>query len=119
MKNIRIERLNDSFQEDISKIIAQEVKDDDLKFITITEVQASSDLGYAKVYFTSLQDNKREEITKKLNKASSFIRKNLAPKYDILKIPELNFIYDTSLEYGKHIDELIDKISEEDNEKQD
>ena len=113
MKNIRIERLNDAFQEEISKIIATEVKDDDIKFVTITEVDASTDLSYAKVYFTCLEDNKREKITEALNKASSFIRKCLTPRFDTLKIPELTFIYDNSLEYGKHIDELIDKIHEE------
>ena len=52
-------------------------------------------------------------ITESLNKASSFIRKCLAPKFDILKVPELRFVYDTSLEYGKHIDDIIDKIHEE------
>ena len=113
MKNIRIERLNDAFQEGISKIIATEVKDDDIKFVTITEVDASTDLSYAKVYFTCLEDNKREKITEALNGAASFIRKCLAPRFDTLKIPELTFIYDNSLEYGKHIDELIDKIHEE------
>ncbi len=113
MKNIRIERLNDSFQEEISRIIMTEVKDEKLKFVTITEVNASTDLGYAKVYFTCLDDKHREEITNSLNKAAPFIRKCLAPKYDILKVPELTFIYDNSLEYGKHIDEIIDKIENE------
>ena len=113
MKNIRIERLNDAFQEEIMKIILEEVKDEKLKFVTITEVDTTTDLSYAKVYFTCLQDDKRDEIINSLNKAAPFIRKCLAPKFDILKVPELSFIYDTSLEYGKHIDEIIDKLNEE------
>ena len=113
MKNIRIERLNDAFQEEIARIILEEVKDEKLKFITITEVNISNDLSYAKVYFTCLEDNKKDEITNSLNKAAPFIRKCLAPKFDILKTPELRFIYDNSLEYGKHIDEIIDKLNEE------
>ncbi len=113
MKNIRIERLNDAFQEEIMKIILEEIKDEKLKFVTITEVSTSSDLSYAKVYFTCLQDDKREEITEALNKASPFIRKCIAPKFDILKVPEFKFVYDTSLEYGKHIDEIIEKINED------
>ena len=115
MKNIRIERLNDAFQEEIMQIILEEVKDEKLKFVTITEVKTSSDLSYAKVYFTCLQDDKREEITESLNKAAPFIRKCLAPRFDILKTPELKFIYDNSLEYGKHIDEIIDEINEKKN----
>ena len=118
MKNIRIERLNDAFQEEIMKIILEEVKDEKLKFVTITEVNTSSDLSYAKVYFTCLQDDKRDEITSSLNKAAPFIRKCFAPKFDILKTPELHFVYDTSLEYGKHIDEIIDKINEEEKNKE-
>ncbi len=118
MQNIRIERLNDAFQEEIMKIILEEVKDEKLKFVTITEVNTSSDLSYAKVYFTCLQDDKRDEITSSLNKAAPFIRKCLAPKFDILKTPELHFVYNTSLEYGKHIDEIIDKINEEEKNKE-
>ncbi len=113
MKNIRIEKLNDAFQEEIMKIIFEEVKDEKLKFVTITEVNTSSDLSYAKVYFTCLQDDKRDEITESLNKAAPFIRKCLAPRFDILKTPELHFLYDNSIEYGKHIDEIIDKLNED------
>ena len=113
MKNIRIERLNDAFQEEISRILLEEIKNENLKFVTITEVDTTNDLSYAKVYFTCLPDNKREIITKELNKAAPFIRKCLSSVFDILKTPELKFIYDTSIAYGEHIDELIEKIHEE------
>ena len=58
--SIRIERLNDQFQEVISEIIFKEVKDPELKFITITGCSISSDLSYCKVYYTTLKDNKDE-----------------------------------------------------------
>ena len=111
--SIKIDRINHSMIREISYILEREVKDQHIKFVTITDVRVTNDLSYAKVYFTCLEDNKREKITEALNKASSFIRKCLAPRFDTLKIPELTFIYDNSLEYGKHIDELIDKIHEE------
>lgn len=110
MKNIRLERLNDSFQEEISKIIMTEVNDELLKFVTITEVVSSQDLSHAKVYFTALPDNKKEVILKKLNTAAPFIRKCLAPRFDTLKIPELKFIYDTTEQYSKHIEQIIEDI---------
>ncbi len=110
---LKAERAASDIQKELGNIIFLEAKDVDFKNVTITAVDVSNDLSYAKVYFTCLQDDKREEITEALNKASPFIRKCIAPKFDILKVPEFKFVYDTSLEYGKHIDEIIDKIHEE------
>ena len=51
MANIKIERLNHAFQEEISMILMTEIKDDDIKFVTITGVDTTSDLSFAKVYY--------------------------------------------------------------------
>ena len=59
--SIKLERLGNIFVEAISKVIHEEVKDDDIKFVTITAVDISSDLSYAKVYFTNLIDADREK----------------------------------------------------------
>ena len=110
MKNIRIERLNDAFQEEIMKIILEEVKDEKLKFVTITEVNTSSDLSYAKVYFTTLGD--KQETLKALKSAKGFIRNELKEKVELRNIPELEFVYDESIEYGQRIEEKIKEIHE-------
>ena len=52
MENIKIERLNHAFQEEISMILMTEIKDEDIKFVTITGVDTTSDLSFAKVYYT-------------------------------------------------------------------
>lgn len=109
--SIKTERLGNIFVEEISKIISQEIKDEDIKFVTITYVQISSDLSYAKVYFTSLIDNKRKEITKALNKASKFIQRELCQRVEIRKMPELTFVYDESIEYGNKIEHIIKDIN--------
>lgn len=114
--SIKLERLGHIFIEEISKIIAEEVKDDEIKFVTITAVDISSDLSYAKVYFTTLIDSERENITKALNRASSFIRGKLCDVVEIRKMPELNFVYDTSIEYGQKIEKLLEDINEEEND---
>ena len=88
-------------------------KDEDINFVTITAVDISSDLSYAKVYFTNLIDKDREKVTKALNRASSFIRGKLFDKVEIRKMPELTFIYDESIEYGKKIEQIIETINEE------
>lgn len=115
MASIKIERLNHAFQEEISMILMTEIKDEDIKFITITGVETTSDLSYAKVYFTVLDDTKRKSTLEALNGAASFIRGKLAERVEVRHTPELKFIYDTSIEYGNHIDEIIDNINKEEN----
>ena len=114
MSNIRIERLNHTFMEEISKILMLEVKDEDISFVTITGVDITNDLSYAKVYFTVLDKNKKIDTLKALNNASHFIRGKLSEKVEIRHTPELKFIYDESIEYGEHIEEIIDSINEKD-----
>ena len=115
MANIKIERLNHAFQEEISMILMTEIKDEDIKFVTITGVDTTSDLSYAKVYFTVLDETKKETTLEALTSAASFIRSKLAERVEIRHTPELKFIYDTSIEYGNHIEEIIDSINKEEN----
>ena len=114
--SIKIERLNDQFQEVISEIIFKEVKDPDLKLITITGCSITSDLSMCKVYYTSLSDN-LDEIKKSLKNASSFIRGEISKRVEIRHTPELKFIYDQSIAYGQKIDKIIEKINNEEKEK--
>ena len=111
--SIKIERLNHTIQEEISKVLMMEVKDEDIKFVTITGVETTNDLSFAKVYYTVLNKDKLKEAEEALERASSFIRTKLANSIDIRHTPELKFIYDTSIAYGEHIEELIEKIKEE------
>ena len=112
MSNIRIERLNHTYQEEISMILMKEIKDEEIKFVTITGVEVTNDLSFAKVYYTVLDDNKKETTKLALEKASPFIRKQLASRIEIRHTPELRFIYDSTEDYGNHIDKIIDKIHE-------
>ena len=111
--SVKLDRLGHIFTEAISKIINEEVKDDDIKFVTITAVDITNDLSYAKVYFTNLIDTDREKVTKALNRASSFIRGKLFDEVEIRKMPELTFVYDESIEYGNKIEKIIDEIQKE------
>lgn len=113
--SIKLERLENSFVEEISSIIRNNIKDKNIEFVTITAAKISSDLSYAKIYFTTLNDSKRNDIIKALNKASSFIRSELCQKVNIRKMPELTFIYDESIEYGNKIEHIIEELKESDN----
>ena len=99
----------------ISEAISLKIKDRRLKTIIITEVNLSRDLGYAKIYSTSLnQDNQNKNNIDILNKASGFLRKEISNKLSIKKVPELTFIFDTKEEEANHINKLIDSAIEND-----
>ncbi len=111
MANVKIERLNHVFMQEISNILMTEIKDEDIKFVTVTGVDITSDLSYAKVYVTVFDEDKRKTTLEALNGASHFIRGKLSERVEIRHTPELKFIYDESIEYGNHIEEIIDKIN--------
>lgn len=111
--NIRIKRLNHAFMEEISMILMEEVRDEDLKFVTITGCDITNDLSYAKVYFTVLDKDKKEKVLEDINNAASFIRGKLSERIETRHTPELKFIYDDSIEYGEKIEKIIDKLHKE------
>ena len=113
MANVKIERLNHTFMEEISSILMTEIKDEDIKFVTITGVDITNDLSYAKVYFTVLDDTRKKETLDALNGASHFIRGKLSERIEIRHTPELKFLYDESIEYGNHIEKIIEQINNE------
>ena len=110
--SIKIDRLNNMFVEEISKIIHTEIKDKDVGFVTITDARVTNDLSFAKIYITTL-DNDREKALNTLNKASGFIRTMLCDRIKIRKMPEIHFVYDESIEYGKKIEDIIERINNE------
>lgn len=115
MPSLKIERLNHAFQEEISMILMREIKDKTLQFVTITGVETTSDLSFAKVYYTVLDEDKKEAVAETLKKTSPFIRSKLASRVEVRHTPELKFIYDKSIGYGEHIEKIIEKIHEKDN----
>ena len=114
--SIKIERIASNMVKEISYILATEIKDKDIKFVTITDCKVTNDLSFAKVYFTVLDDTKKESTLKALNNAKGYIRKILTDRVDIRHIPELTFVFDESIEYGKKIENIIEKIHTDEKE---
>lgn len=102
--------------EEISRILMTEIKDEDIKFVTVTGVDITNDLSFAKVYITVLDPEKKESTLTALKGASHFIRGKLSERIDIRHTPELKFLYDDSIAYGERIEEIIGKMNENQND---
>lgn len=113
LNQIKLERINSSLVEQISYIIAHDVKNPDINFVTITGAKVTSDLSLAKIYFMVLDQSKIKETLSALKDASGYIRHELRERIDIRQIPELEFVYDESIEYGNKIEKIIDKLHED------
>lgn len=111
--SVKIDRIASQLVKEISYILATEVKDKEITFVTVTDVKLSNDLSFAKVYYTVLEEDRKKETMEALKNASSFIRKMLADRIEIRHIPELEFIYDNSIAYGNRIEHIIEQIHEE------
>ena len=110
--SVKIERLNNQFQEVISEILYKEVKNPDLKFVTITGCEITNDLSFCKVYFTVLGKDK-DETLKELKSAAGFIRGEISKRVEIRHTPELRFVFDESIEYGEKIEKIINEINKD------
>ena len=106
--SIKNEKINSNIKREISYILANEVKNPNVKYVTITDVNVTSDLSFAKVYFTTLKDV--NETLNGLKSAKGFIKKSLGDRVELRHIPELDFIYDESIEYASKIENKIKEI---------
>jgi ribosome-binding factor A len=108
---LKAERAASDIQRELSNILLTETRDEDLKNVTITFVKVTNDVGFAKVYFTTLDDNKKAKVLKDINNAAGFFRSLLADRLDIRHVPELKFVYDDSIEYAKRLENIINEIN--------
>lgn len=95
-------------QAEISELLVRKIKDPRLERITITGVEVTRDLKLARVYFSRFGSG--EEIRQGLEgleRASGFIRRELGMRLQLRRVPELEFVPDSSFEYGERIDALL------------
>ena len=111
--SVKIERLNNLFLSELSSIIFKEIKNPIIKTVTLTAVEITNDLSFAKVYFTCMNEDK-DKVLAELDEAKGFLRTKLANTIDIRHTPELVFEYDNSIEYGMNIEKIIQEIHKKD-----
>jgi ribosome-binding factor A len=114
MPSTRPSRVADQLREEIADLLARQVHDPGIGFLTITQVKVSPDLQVARVYYTTLGDDKaRRESAKALGRATPFLRRQIGSRLRLKRVPSLEFFFDESIERGDRIERILHEISAE------
>jgi len=118
MAGYRLNRINDDVLKELSEVI-REIKDPRVRdaFVSITAVDVTPDLKYAKVFYSSLSGDEKE-VQKGLDSSSGFVRKQIAQRLNLRVTPEFKFVRDKSIEKGVEVSKLIKQIEKELSEKE-
>jgi len=108
MASNRIGRINEEIQRELSALL-RTVKDPRLQngLVTITHVDTTSDLRYAKIYISALDKSQEKDMMKGLKSASGYLRRELGSALRLRYTPELQFVADDSIQQGAHILEML------------
>lgn len=111
MASNRIGRINEELQRELAELI-RGLKDPRVQsaMVSITGVQATPDLRYAKVRFSVLEEEKSKDVLKGLKSAGGWLRRELGSRLQLRYTPELVFEEDDSLRYGAHMSALLAKL---------
>ncbi|MCK7458216.1 30S ribosome-binding factor RbfA [Idiomarina aminovorans] len=112
----RTERVRHQLQREIAMILQREIKDPRVSMVTVSDVEVSRDLAYAKVFVTFFQDDDEQvkQALKVLNEASGFIRSLLGKRIKARIVPQLKFQHDASLNEGIRMGKLVAEAREQD-----
>jgi ribosome-binding factor A len=110
MTSDRLRRVNEAMREVLSGTITTELKDPRVGFVTVTAVETSPDLRHARVFVSVLGNpGERRRTLKALDSAHGFLQRRVAAELRIKNTPQLQFIYDDTVERGMRISELLDR----------
>ncbi len=105
----RAQRVGDEIQRELAQLLRDEIKNPRVGRVTITGVEASSDLSHAKVFFTHLAGRAEAvEAERALQHTAGFLRSALSHRLTLYSVPQLHFTYDDSIESGMKLSQLID-----------
>lgn len=111
MSSQRPERVGDAIRDELSQVLAREVHDPGIGFITLTRVKVSPDLQVARVYYTTMGDEKAQrETAKALKRAGPFLRRQLGQRIRLRRVPEVEFFYDDSIARGDRIEQILQEL---------
>jgi ribosome-binding factor A len=114
MGSDRMRRVNEAIREVIGDVIASDLKDPRVGFVTVTDVRTSPDLSHARVYVSVLgEPDARAATMDGLRSAHGYLQRRIAEQLRLKRTPSLDFVYDDTAERAMRLDALIDEVSGE------
>ena len=107
----RPDRVADQIRGELATLLAREVHDPGIGFVTLTRVQVSPDIQLARVFYTVLGDDKaRRDSARALDRAAAFLRRQIGARLRLKRVPELKFQYDEAIAGQDRIEQLLNEI---------
>ena len=104
-------RVADQIRGELAMLLAREVHDPGVGFVTLTRVQVTPDLQTARVYFTSLGDDKaRRNSERALGRAAPFLRRQIGARLRLRRTPDITFVYDDSIAGQDRIEQILNEL---------
>lgn len=114
----RPERVGEQIRQELSQIIAQQLHDPGIGFLTLTRVKVTSDLQLARVLYTVMGDEKqRKETAKALERAIPYLRRQIGSRVRLRRVPELQFFYDEAIQHQDRIEQILLDLQKERDER--
>lgn len=110
----RPERVADQLRGELALLLAREVHDPGVGFVTLTRVHVSPDLQQARIMYTALGDEKARAATAKaLDRVAPFLRRQIGARLRLKRAPELKFVYDESVAGQDRIEQILSELRTE------
>ncbi|MGX7108389.1 30S ribosome-binding factor RbfA [Facklamia miroungae] len=112
MAKYRIGRVRQEIMREVNDILFKEIKDPRVEGVTITDVEITGDLQNATIYYSTLSDkaSQRQKTSDGLKAVTGKVRSELGSRLTLYKVPEIKFERDQSIDYGNHIDALLNQL---------
>jgi ribosome-binding factor A len=111
----RPDRVADQIRAEVAELLTRELQDPGLGFVTVTRVQVTPDLQIARIYYTSLGDDRARRATRRaLDRATPFIRRQIGSRLRLRRVPEIQFAFDESVEQHERLERLLQEIHQTD-----
>jgi len=110
----RPERVGDQIRSELAQLLAREVHDPGIGFLTLTHVKVTSDLQIARVYYTTMGDAAAQrDSARALKRATPFLRRQLGQRLRLRRVPELEFFFDESIARQDRIEQILQDLKAE------
>ena len=107
----RADRVADQLRSELASLLARDVHDPGVGFVTLTRVQVTADLQTARVFYTALGDEASRRTTgRALERVTPFLRRQIGGRLRLKRVPEIRFVYDEAIAGQDRIEQLLQEI---------